>query len=201
MSIHILFCENGQHSWERESRRGRLPKSCPDHPDEKDIKVTSGAILRPNPTQGYIDYSSGVPTVIPVEKSHVAHYEINETSQEIINNSDLLNQLKAATEKPTTRILHCEIGDHDWEAPRQRGRAPRNCPEHAPAAQKPAQRESNTKNQGILLAAILEKPGAASCNCGITSDSSPADLRQMRGCRDPFYVCTTLDSCRRAVGI
>jgi hypothetical protein len=26
-----LFCEEGQHSWERERRRGKAPKNCPDH--------------------------------------------------------------------------------------------------------------------------------------------------------------------------
>lgn len=26
-----LFCENGQHYWERESKRGRRPTSCPEH--------------------------------------------------------------------------------------------------------------------------------------------------------------------------
>lgn len=30
----------------------------------------------------------------------------------------------------TMRTLYCEAGDHKWERPAQRGRAPRNCPEH-----------------------------------------------------------------------
>jgi hypothetical protein len=27
--------------------------------------------------------------------------------------------------------LHCEVGDHTWERPSQRGRRPVNCPEHS----------------------------------------------------------------------
>lgn len=30
----------------------------------------------------------------------------------------------------TMRTLYCEAGDHNWERPSQRGRTPRNCPEH-----------------------------------------------------------------------
>ena len=30
----------------------------------------------------------------------------------------------------TTKTLYCEAGDHNWERPAQKGRAPRNCPEH-----------------------------------------------------------------------
>lgn len=29
-----------------------------------------------------------------------------------------------------TRTLHCEAGGHDWEAPSQRGKVPKNCPDH-----------------------------------------------------------------------
>lgn len=38
------------------------------------------------------------------------------------------------------QALHCEIGDHDWSRPSQRGRPPRVCPEcqgeNAPAVQR-----------------------------------------------------------------
>lgn len=30
----------------------------------------------------------------------------------------------------TMRTLHCEAGNHTWERPSQRGRVPKNCPEH-----------------------------------------------------------------------
>lgn len=32
--------------------------------------------------------------------------------------------------------LHCELGDHDWERKSQRGRPPRNCPNHQPSKEK-----------------------------------------------------------------
>jgi hypothetical protein len=28
--------------------------------------------------------------------------------------------------------LHCETGNHNWDRPSQRGRKPKNCPEHKP---------------------------------------------------------------------
>lgn len=30
----------------------------------------------------------------------------------------------------TTKTLYCEAGQHEWERPAQKGRAPINCPEH-----------------------------------------------------------------------
>ncbi len=33
MSKRHLHCENGNHPWERESQRGRLPRNCPQHPN------------------------------------------------------------------------------------------------------------------------------------------------------------------------
>lgn len=30
----------------------------------------------------------------------------------------------------TMRRLYCEAGDHTWDRPAQRGRVPKNCPEH-----------------------------------------------------------------------
>jgi hypothetical protein len=175
----ILHCEVGNHDYFRDSQRGRLPKNCKDHMPEKDIKIISS-----------------VAKSLDMAKTH--EYEFSPHTQE------LLGQLKAATEKPTTRELRCEHGDgHMWQAGRRRGRPPRFCPEHLPSVpQKPAQRESNTKNQSTLLAAILEKPAAQICSCGILSTTSPAEMRQMGGgCTMPNFVCSVLDSCRRAVGI
>jgi len=31
----------------------------------------------------------------------------------------------------TMKTLHCEAGNHAWERPSQRGRVPKNCPEHS----------------------------------------------------------------------
>lgn len=31
-----------------------------------------------------------------------------------------------------TVTLHCQLGNHSWERPKQRGKRPFNCPEHAP---------------------------------------------------------------------
>lgn len=35
MTMRTLWCEAGQHEWEREAKRGRQPINCPEHQDEK----------------------------------------------------------------------------------------------------------------------------------------------------------------------
>jgi hypothetical protein len=39
LTMETLFCEIGQHEWERESKRGRKPSNCPEH-------TSTGAIVR-----------------------------------------------------------------------------------------------------------------------------------------------------------
>jgi ribosomal protein L39E len=39
MTIRTLWCEAGQHEWEREMQRGRQPVNCPDHKNDE-IPVT-----------------------------------------------------------------------------------------------------------------------------------------------------------------
>src|SRR5215207_6155699 len=36
----------------------------------------------------------------------------------------------------TTVTLYCEIGEHEWERPSQRGKRPKSCPEHKPQPEK-----------------------------------------------------------------
>jgi hypothetical protein len=43
------------------------------------------------------------------------------------------------------RTLWCEIGEHEWQRPRQKGKPPHNCPEHNPLTRKPAPRKPPTK--------------------------------------------------------
>lgn len=38
MATTTLYCQAGDHDWERESQRGRKPHSCPDH---QEVEVTS----------------------------------------------------------------------------------------------------------------------------------------------------------------
>ena len=115
---------------------------------------------------------------------------------------DLVPGLEEALAEENTRELFCEIGQHTWQAPRQRGRIPRNCPAHTPqgitraiSPAKPSQRV------GEQLRAILAAPAANICQCDITEETSAQELRHMKNCCDPQFICSTLDKCRRAVGI
>jgi hypothetical protein len=42
MTTKTLYCEAGQHEWERPAQRGRAPISCPEHKDIKDPSQLSG---------------------------------------------------------------------------------------------------------------------------------------------------------------
>jgi len=44
MAIRTLWCDAGQHKWERESQRGRQPINCPDH---KEVVVKTKDQLNP----------------------------------------------------------------------------------------------------------------------------------------------------------
>lgn len=52
-----------------------------------------------------------------------------------------------------TVTLYCQIGDHKWERPRQRGRQPLNCPEHAPVKVQPQIKREPAK---AAEAAVME---------------------------------------------
>jgi hypothetical protein len=108
--------------------------------------------------------------------------------------------------------LRCKEGNHDWEHPSKRGRYPENCPEHVAS---PSSKRKKTpvsamqagrvrkaqESRRKLIAEITDHPKAISCHCPITSDSTDDELRRMKSCGDPYFVCATLDAVRRAVGV
>src|SRR5690242_4747173 len=57
---------------------------------------------------------------------------------------------------PGTMKLRCEAGNHDWERAAQRGRPPRNCPEHQAAKPTPKPRREPTENQADRMARLRE---------------------------------------------
>lgn len=105
--------------------------------------------------------------------------------------------------KSTTRTLHCELGDHDWEAPRKRGAGPKNCPEHRPT---PAinldkmQDGRRIKGQVEREKKIREIIEGRSCRCGIEPNMNDTELRALYpGCCDPWHICSVLDTVMRSV--
>jgi len=110
-----------------------------------------------------------------------------------------------------TVTLRCKAGNHDWERPSKRGRIPVNCPDHTP---KPSTKKEKSlskmqegrarkakENRRGLIAGIITHPKAQNCHCPITADSTDSELLKMKSCGDPYFVCATLDTVRRAVGL
>lgn len=110
-----------------------------------------------------------------------------------------------------TVTLHCEIGNHPWERPSGRGRRPRNCPDHTPQEPSVSKDSPNPLQEGRerkaasnrckTIEEIVNHPRASRCYCGITPDMTDDHLKKMVGCTSPYFVCGTLDSVRRTLGI
>lgn len=117
-----------------------------------------------------------------------------------------------------TVILHCEIGDHDWERPTKRGPKPKNCPDHTPylnvapstpeeeerlARKKVAEAERRRRaaeaGRRAKLAAAIRETGRKypACSCDLNSQTTIKKVATMKGCCDPYYVCGRLDAIRR----
>lgn len=141
--IEKLYCENGQHSWERESKRGKKPKNCPDH------------MPTPAPKSATALYTSdkGLIRLLRCKHDgHIWHAPIQrgrppKFCPEHDPKKLCAEQHKKALDKHQSRIIHateadgpgeiflrevyCHEGNHTWLAPVKRGKPPRNCPEHA----------------------------------------------------------------------
>lgn len=195
--------------------RGRPPKLCVNCRDKIGAKSPSKKILTYD-EESFINSTNHIKSPAKFISDSIVEVRHGEgrTSEEIVETyKDLMPAAKRTPndcEKKSIenlnniefkRTLHCEIGDHDWLAPVQRGRPPRNCPEHAQTISKPAERTNTTNHQRELLRKILENPAAASCNCGVTEETSPAELRAIVSCSEPHHICSVLDSCRRAMGM
>jgi hypothetical protein len=110
-----------------------------------------------------------------------------------------------------TVILRCEAGNHEWERPSKRGRIPANCPDHTPKPSAKQEKAVSKMQEGRarkaeehrrgLIAGIITHPKSQNCHCPITPDSTDKELLDMKSCADPYFVCATLDTVRRAVGL
>lgn len=199
-----LYCEIGDHYWERKAQRGRPPRNCPAHAPEKPVVHTRPKLQ---------ETSEG--KIVGFAQAH--EYEFS---------SDLQTALEAAEAEQRMETLRCELGDHDWQRERQRGKKPANCPEHRPNAISAPPSNKTTDHQAKVIEQILEAPRASQCRCGLKPKSTPAEIHALEGgCttsawriqqyRDKGielspvemlalgtgYVCPVLDKVRRALNL
>lgn len=171
-----LHCEIGNHSWERESQRGRPPKNCPDHQSIKDkIKIKSNINPKKSSKEKWEELLPGVSIVIQEQWNKI-------------------------------RTYHCEHDEgHDWEGESKRGRPPRFCPEHRELySEAPKLRGDgrSSKTMQKAIERIINSPGARSCHCGLNPSMNAAEIRALNGgCCEPSYVCPTLDTIRRTLNL
>ena len=168
----VLHCEIGNHLWTRDAQRGRPPKNCPEHQPPKEEKIKI--------VSSAYKTVSGPRTV-----------------------EELVPGLAEALAEENMRTLHCEYGGgHDYEAPRRRGRVPRFCPEHTPEISRPNPTAALGKRSSELIEEILKNPRARICHCNLSPESTPEEIRRLKGgCTEPWYVCPTLDTVRRTLNL
>lgn len=166
-----LHCNLGNHDYYRDPQRGRKPLNCPEHqPEKPPVLLKKVAQLNAEPNP---------PAGVPIE---------------------LREAMEAAELEMRTETLTCEVGPHEWQRERTRGKKPSRCPEHRASnfSNKPATK--TTDHQARVIQSVLENPRAASCRCGITPASTPAEIRGIvHSCTDPWYICPTLDTVRRNI--
>jgi hypothetical protein len=188
-----LYCKNGDHWYERESQRGRPPLNCPEHSPPKPTTAfqRSGSLGRERAEKPVGTHSNILDTIKASEK--LMREDLNKPSE-------LRLAMEAAEREMRTETLTCEIGPHEWQRERTRGKRPARCPEHRASnfSNKPATK--TTDHQAKVIESILENPRAASCRCGLHAQMSPAEIRALGGgCTEPMYVCPNLDTVRRVI--
>jgi hypothetical protein len=114
--IEKLWCENGQHWHERESKRGKKPKNCPHHGDLVKCPLPPKSAPECSACKG-----TGLSPNLTVETSDEAICSICGGSGE---------KPKPERNEAGERKLICAQNGHEWWAPVQRGRPPRFCPDH-----------------------------------------------------------------------
>lgn len=174
-----LHCEIGNHDYFRDPQRGRPPRNCPEH--------TPVVISR---------------HLVGDHSAEKAITRLNTSQLQAILNPELQTILKAAEDEQKYETLICEVGDHEWQRERQRGKKPSRCPEHrSPAISAPPSNKT-TDHQASVIAAILEAPRASGCRCRLSPTSTPAQIRTLGGgCTMPSFVCPILDTVRRQLNI
>jgi hypothetical protein len=106
-----LWCEDGEHHWNRPAQRGRKPSSCPDHRPEPVEKSDGPKLILLHCENGDHKWKwkkrGGIPP-----KNCPEHRTVQKDTEYV--------------------ELYCEIGKHKWKRERKRGKLPLNCPVHKP---------------------------------------------------------------------
>lgn len=123
MAKETLYCELGNHKWNREATRGRKPTSCPKHKPAVVVnRSTNDGVQTLHCEIGNHDWER--PSVRGVKPRNCSEHKPVAVTV-------------ARSNAASNRTLHCEIGNHDWERAPQRGRVPSSCPEHKVVAAPP----------------------------------------------------------------
>lgn len=171
MDMPILHCNIGDHDYFREPQRGKPPLNCPEHrPAKPPVLLKKVAALKAEPNP---------PAGVPIE---------------------LREAMKAAELELRTETLICEVGPHEWQRERTRGKRPSRCPEHRAKTLSIPPSNKTTDHQAKVIQSVLENPRASSCRCGLTPQTTPAEIRALNGGCTIAFVCPTLDAVRRGIG-
>lgn len=189
------------HDFEIPARRGRPPVWCDTHrPNAVCIRPTNSSMSIQNikdaqemtSNKGVVvskgNSGSGIGNLSPAD---------SEPGESDFASEDILTpEILEGFHHASLRTLHCERGDHDYQAPIRRGKPPRNCPDHLPEkTERPTKSSASIER---IVEKALEHPTAKSCHCDLSPQMSAEEIRSLNGgCTEPFYVCSTLDSIRR----
>jgi hypothetical protein len=108
-NTEALYCENGHH-WEREIKRGKKPRWCPEH---QPAPVSSNP-LTPSPQRELVCAFDGHLWTWTPKRGRSPKY---------------CPEHKTIANKPQGRSAYCANGAHNWVY-LGRGRVPTSCPEH-----------------------------------------------------------------------
>jgi hypothetical protein len=140
--IEKLYCEIGDHHWERESKRGRKPSSCSEHlpiPAPKSAAELNEAgerklVCQEGNHEFWAPVQRGRPPKFCPEHRFVPVKAILIGSEPHILMStagpsvDIESVIDAT---PATVETWCKGGQHHYQRERKRGKSPLSCPEHS----------------------------------------------------------------------
>lgn len=123
VEMESLFCESGNHKWQRPKTRGAKPRSCPDH---KPVTTYAPSGKKADSLQT-LHCQIGNHTWQRPSARGVKPLSCPEHKTAKATPNRRANPGEAA--EPDT--LTCVAGNHTWQRPAARGRKPANCPAHS----------------------------------------------------------------------
>lgn len=133
VEMESLYCEPGNHKWQRPRTRGRKPTHCGDHLPVQVVRANSAGqkMQQLHCTIGNHDWER--PSARGVKPLNCPEHKpaTGTTFATGLRQGSVLRVPAGNT------TLHCEAGNHDWERPPTRGRKPINCPQHSVSAAGP----------------------------------------------------------------